>query len=225
VHRDIAHLVRRRADLADLIMRERVGYWIDESKKEQPMKMIRRVGMMLLVLLCASVAEAQVPVATPLHSWTWNLDGPSLPWVQGYVYEVAVDGQPYAPVLSVSCSGAASPFACGGALPVGLTAGRHTATMRAVYTGGGSRLVGPASDPLTFDFIAAPAKPGGFTVTPTGVSVAGTIQDRYPFVGLDVASALLDIGGTVYIGAANLSVPGVYAVQPGDRLGLILHRP
>lgn len=86
----------------------------------------------------------------------------------------------------------------------------------------GSTQYGPESA----DFgTGVPGAPGGLQIRPgfTGVSVVGTIQQRYPFAGLDVVDILLD-GATdptdplwhAYVGVKTFGVPGV-SVQPGTR--------
>lgn len=82
---------------------------------------------------------------------------------------------------------------------------------------------GPESTPVS---VGTPGAPGGLRVQPSvvGVQVLGTVQQRFPFAGLDVATARLD-GSTVdvYLGAQSLAVPG-YQVRPGDRVHLALWR-
>jgi hypothetical protein len=79
---------------------------------------------------------------------------------------------------------------------------------------------GPATT-LTTGLPGAPA----FRLRPgvTGVAASGTVRERYPFAGLDVARVWLDAGGDVYLGAQRLSTPG-YDVRPGDRVDLLLSR-
>lgn len=63
VDRDIRHFVKRRADLADLIMRERVSQFVEAPKESRTM--LRRVVMVVvLVWLGAGVAFAQNPCTT-----------------------------------------------------------------------------------------------------------------------------------------------------------------
>lgn len=87
---------------------------------------------------------------------------------------------------------------------------------------------GPESIAVDVREPAIPTAPRDFRVTPpadAGASlvVNGTIQDRYPFAGVDVASVWLDIGAWLYVGAAQLSAPG-YTVQRGDAVSLGLWR-
>lgn len=79
---------------------------------------------------------------------------------------------------------------------------------------------GPATT-LTTGLPGAPS----FRLRPgfTGVVASGTVRERYPFAGLDVARVWLDAGGDVYLGAQRLSVPG-YDVRPGDRFDFMLSR-
>lgn len=179
---------------------------------------MRRIMMMMLAVLVATESAAQV-VATPAHRWAWTQDGDrtNLSW------EIALDGQPYSPVLGVQCDAVGD---CNGDMTVGLAEGAHTARLRTVKTVNGTRFISAGqSNDLAIIFGTAPPAPRNFGVQPpAGVSAAGTIRERFPMVGLDVARVWLDAGADLYIGAAQLSVPG-YSAQPGDRIGLVLYRP
>ena len=174
--------------------------------------------MVVGLLAMATMAQAQ-PLATPLHEFRWTMADTALPSLS---YEVALDGQPHAPVLGAACDVAG---ACRGDLPLGLTPGTHTARVRAVRVVEGVRLVGPDSNEAAFTFVAAPGAPSGFSVAPPpgAVAVNGTVsQPPYRFAGLEVAPIALDGGmGQLLIAAQRLSVPG-YSVQQGDRAGLVL---
>lgn len=57
-----------------------------------------------------------------------------------------------------------------------------------------------------------------------GVEVAGTVLQRFPFAGLDVAMFQVDGGPVLHLGGPALAVPG-YSVAVGDRVWLALMRP
>lgn len=173
-------------------------------------------GMLCWAMLSWPTSSA-AQTGTPMHRWQWDQTGD----LTGLTYEVTVDGLPHAPVLSVTCAASV----CGGALPTSLTDGQHTARMRAVRVVDGVRLVSTDSNLLTFTYVTAPGAPGNLRLQPPqGVIVMGTVQQRYPFAGLDVAGAWLDSGSWLYVGAPQLSVPG-YSVMIGDRLGVMLWHP
>lgn len=212
---EVARLVRDRGQVVEVVMELR---WRQRQERERMMRRIGTptVGLVVLLLLIAAAAQAQT--ATPLHRWQWEQTGD----LTGLSYELSLDGQPHAPVLGVACTGAG---VCGGDLPIGIAVGPHTARMRAARVVDGVRLVSGDSNTLSFTYVAAPEAPGNLRIQPPqGVTVVGTIQQRYPFAGLDVASAWLDTGDMLYVGAQRLSVPG-YTVTVGDRVELVLWRP
>lgn len=170
--------------------------------------------VLMFCLLFSAVANAQT--ATPLHRWAWDQSGDTT----GLTFEVSVDNQAHAPVLGTNCVSGV----CRGDLPLSLSAGSHTARMRAVRVVDGVRLVSADSNLLTFTYVTAPEAPGNLRLQPPqGITVSGQIQQRYPFANLDVASTWLDQGDWLYIGAQRLSVPE-YSVQAGDTLILSLLR-
>ncbi|MGD9895179.1 MAG: hypothetical protein AB7Q16_17995 [Vicinamibacterales bacterium] len=189
--------------------------------------LIPLVVVSVLVGVVAPAAAQTVPVATPLHQFGWDIDLQ----VAGQAYEVAIDGQPYGPVLGAACTAATQGFRCAGDLPhASLTAGRHTAVLRSTAVVNGTTQVSAPSPELIFDYLPVMPVPTNPRIEPrppadgAGVAVVGTIQQRFPMGNLDVAGAWLDVGAPIYIGAQQLSVPGGYTVQPGDRLGVVLWR-
>ena len=186
----------------------------DQRRKEQAMRLMVKVAAVWLVLVGSAAAQT---MGTSLHRWAWTQSGDRT----GLSYEVAVDGQPHAPVLGVTCDTAGN---CGGALPVGLAEGPHTARMRAYRIVDGVRLTGPDSNELAFVMVGTPSAPQEFRLVPPAGSVAvnGTVSERpYGFAGLEVAPIALDGGGQLLIAAQRLSVPG-YTVQRGERMGLLM---
>lgn len=172
----------------------------------------------LLILGWAAASEAQ-PLATSQHRFAWEQTGD----VTGVSFEVAMDAQPYAPVLGVSCAAGT----CGGSLPQSITAGLHQAVLRAVRVVDGIRQVSSVSNTLAFIYVNNPDAPGNLRIVPPAgptAAVLGTVRERYPFAGLDVARIWLDAGADVYVGAASLAAGG-YTVQPGDRAGIVFLRP
>lgn len=84
----------------------------------------------------------------------------------------------------------------------------------------------PESVAVTVRMPAIPPAPTNPRVTPPGtVAFAGTVIDRYPFAGLDVAEVSLDIGLPFYFGAPYPLQSGDYSVQRGDRFIFELARP
>ena len=191
---------------------------------------MKRLLMVLigLVVLSGTAWAQTVPRATSLHRWAWDQIDPVQ--IADLVYEVSMDGGPFSPILSVSCQTSnPTTAACTGALTVGLTAGRHSGVLRAFRVVDSIRIDGAETAAYAFDFVTAPPAPSNPRLEPPpaagpSVLVYGTIRERYPFVGLDVARAWLDIGADFYLGAQQLSSPD-YTVQPGDRVGLLLYRP
>lgn len=102
-------------------------------------------------------------------------------------------------------------------LPVGL---QWSFTV-AVMSGDGQW--SPESEPYV---TGRPNAPSGFGIRPTfsGVAMLGTIQQRFPFAGLDVMSlALDDTKDLVHIGALNLTIPG-FSPRVGDRVQVLVGR-
>lgn len=129
------------------------------------------------VIVCACVlwpprAAAQV-IAGPSHKWAWDQAETTLAVAQGQVYEAAIDGGAFAPVLGVACTGATSPFQCVGDLPQSLGEGAHQGRMRAVRVVGTTRNISPLSNEVAFVYDADPSAPGNLTII---VQVAVTLR-------------------------------------------------
>lgn len=74
--------------------------------------------------------------------------------------------------------------------------------------------------------IVPPAPPTSPRLRPplAGVALLGTIQERFPFAGLDVVRVLLDdTADAVYVGMSSLTAPG-YSPRVGDRVQHIAYR-
>lgn len=74
--------------------------------------------------------------------------------------------------------------------------------------------------------VVPPAAPTTPRLRPplSGVALLGTIQERFPFAGLDVVRVILDdTADAVYIGMASLTAPG-YSPRVGDRVQHIAYR-
>ena len=102
--------------------------------------------------------------ARPVDRYVWSMEGASLATVQGYRFEVEVDGA--VTVAAHGCAGPSSPFEC--SAPIGaLTPGEHTARVRAVdVTIPEAPNPGPFSEPVTFTMRAVPSKPGVLRIQP-----------------------------------------------------------
>lgn len=196
------------------------------------MQQFVRLVVAACAVLVASLASAQNPRATSAHRIAW--DQQDAVTVADLTYEISFDGGPFGPVLSIACTplpGIAQ--TCNGALVSSLTPGTHTGSVRTVRVVDGVRLISQGVASLTFDFVAGPANPTNprLIVPPgaVGVVAGGTVLDRGPFAGLDVASVYLTeppelAANWVYVGAARLAA-GAYSVQRGDRVELLLYHP
>ncbi len=74
--------------------------------------------------------------------------------------------------------------------------------------------------------VVPPAAPTTPRLRPplSGVALLGTIQERFPFAGLDVVRVILDdTADAVYIGMTTLTSPG-YSPRAGDRVQHIAYR-
>lgn len=74
--------------------------------------------------------------------------------------------------------------------------------------------------------VVPPAAPTSPRLRPplSGVALLGTIQERFPFAGLDVVRVILDdTADAVYIGMTSLTAPG-YSPRAGDRVQHIAYR-
>lgn len=165
---------------------------------------MRRVVLTVIVL---------VGLAAPVSAQRlgWDQQGPSLAEVSGYTYRVSWDGGPPTVVVP-TCDGTASPFLC--TIPITLPTGTHTAIVSAAFTATSPQNSSPA---LTFNQVPTmPSAPGGLRyIPPQGVTLEGVVLRRYPFAGMDVAEARLDIGAMFYFGAPTGLSSGGYAVTPG----------
>ena len=213
----IAIMQRERAVVAEQVHRLTIYDTLARQAKASAEGNMRRAAMTAAVWLVLVGSAAAQTMGTTMHRWAWTQAGDRT----GLEYEVAIDGQPHAPVLGVACDTAGN---CGGALPVGLSEGPHTARMRAYRIVDGVRLTGPDSNEFAFVMVGTPSAPQEFRLVPPAGSVAvnGTVSERpYGFAGLEVAPIALDGGGQLLIAAQRLSVPG-YTVQRGDRMGLLM---
>lgn len=88
---------------------------------------------------------------------------------------------------------------------------------------GTDNVFGPESAPVV---VQRQGAPGGLRIAPTwtGVQAEGTIRQRFPMAGLDVAEAALDgSGALVYLGASTLTA-GLFDVKVGDRISVAFWR-
>lgn len=71
-----------------------------------------------------------------------------------------------------------------------------------------------------------PGAPTNFGLRPTftGIALNGTVLQRGPFAGIDVATSRLDDNGVMaHLGMATLSIPG-FEIRPGDRFQVAFWR-
>lgn len=71
-----------------------------------------------------------------------------------------------------------------------------------------------------------PNAPSGFGIRPTftGVVLLGTVEQRFPFAGLDVVRlALDDTRDAMHVGALSLTIPG-FSPRQGDRVQIGIWR-
>lgn len=123
--------------------------------------MIKKTLAMLAILIAtASIASAQTP-SNPASKLAWDEGGPSAATVQGYTYNLYVDGSSTPiPLSGVSCQDLSHPdgFTCEAPFPA-FTQGLHILTLSA-SSGGFETL---KSDPLSITFIILQT-PKGLTV-------------------------------------------------------------
>lgn len=192
-----------------------------------------RYIFLLATLLTALPASAQT-VVTPLYRLYW--DQPNVNTGGTFTWESSVDSStgPFAPVLSVTCTG--TPTAnCNGSLPQSLTTGRHTLYLRTVRTLDTVRYISPEPYPsVAFDYLSNATPDNPQNIRPAlppnsaSVSVLGTVLYRGFAFGQDVATNALDgvPNFPFYFGASNLDAGGAYgAPRSGDRFYLVLWRP
>jgi len=110
------------------------------------------------LLLFATTAFTQPIPATGASRFTWTIASPTLADSQAYTYKVYADGSTTGITLTgVTCTGTVAPFVCEAPIPA-FTPGNHTATLTASNIAGESA----KSDPLGFNFVVTPSKPGNF---------------------------------------------------------------
>lgn len=187
---------------------------------------MRRVLMTMALLLVSVPALAQTgPVGSGL---AWDQAASDLAEAQSYHYRASFDDGAFA-TTTATCSGSSSPFSCAIALP--LQVGSHTARVSAARVVNGQESEQAISPVFSFTLTPqATTPPGNLRLVPPDVptvAVLGTVRQRGPAFGLDVATTTLDAfpGVRFYLGGDTLTVPGVYAVAPGDRFVLQLWRP
>lgn len=75
----------------------------------------------------------------------------------------------------------------------------------------------PESEPPLI--LGVPTAPSGFGLRPgfAGIAMLGTVEQRFPFAGLDVVQNRLDSGELIHVGMLSLGVPG-FVIRPGDRI-------
>lgn len=122
--------------------------------------MKRILVAVLAFCLLSTNLYAQPTPATAISKFAWTQGAPTLADAQSYEYRVYNDGAVNGSVLSgVTCTGTVSPFSCEAPIPA-YTPGNHTATLTAKNLAGESA----KSDPLGFNFVVTPSKPGNFGI-------------------------------------------------------------
>lgn len=124
---------------------------------------MRKLFLVIVVLLISAPALAQQ--ASPTDKFTWDQVGANLAQVQGYRYEVEMDGGAPATVTT-TCTGTASPFTCSAPIPA-VTPASHTARIRAVdISVPATPMAGGFSLPFTFTMRAVPGVPLNIRIVP-----------------------------------------------------------
>ena len=118
---------------------------------------MRTLGMTLMCLLVASLAQAQTQ-AVGTETLVWDQAGTTAAAVQAFTYDVQDGSAAPVALTGVTCSGASSPFVCQTRLPA-LTTGLHAVSVRARTVINGTPLVGSFSAPLSLLIVAVPAVP------------------------------------------------------------------
>lgn len=114
----------------------------------------------VLIFITASFSYAQTPT-TGKSQIGWDQEAPTLAEAQGYIYKYyADDSATGITLVSVTCSGATSPFLCQVAFPA-FTPGPHNLVLTASNLAGESL---KSSPPLTFKFVVTPATPGNVRI-------------------------------------------------------------
>lgn len=114
---------------------------------------MKYLGLALILGLLATPLFAQTQ-ATPSNKFAIDQAAPDLATAQAYVYKIYVDGGATGAVVTMTCSGTASPFLC--TTPVGsFTPGAHTVTFTAANAAGESA----KSAGLSFIMVIIPAVP------------------------------------------------------------------
>lgn len=115
------------------------------------------------LVLLASSANAQ-PSAGSASRLTWDIPAANVGEAIGYIYEASYDDGAWERINNVNCGNPTSPFTCAGDIKP-LTPTTHTVRIRAVALVNTARVEGPASEPLTFRFVAVPSAPVNLRIT------------------------------------------------------------
>lgn len=111
--------------------------------------------VLAFLMWLAMVGALFAQTGTPTSLLAWDQVAPDLASAQGYRYTYYPDGAATGTVLAaVTCTGAASPFACTVAFPA-FTPGPHTLQLTARNIAGES----PQSAALAFTFVVIPTAP------------------------------------------------------------------
>lgn len=128
---------------------------------------IRDLSILLAFLLVLWLpASSHAQTANQASRLGWTEDAPSLGAALGLVYEASFNGGPFTPLLTFTCTGAASPFQCSAPLP-SLTQGGQTVVLRAVAFDGPTRFESPLSAVFAFTYtpFVLPAAPSNLRIT------------------------------------------------------------
>lgn len=111
--------------------------------------------LLVLIVFVVLTASALAQTAVPGQKFAWDQAAPDLASAQGYTYKHYDDGVAAAVVFTgVTCTGAASPFACEVLIPA-YTPGSHSLTVTASNIAGES----VKSIPFAFAFVVTPGAP------------------------------------------------------------------
>lgn len=122
---------------------------------------LRHAMRYLLALLCVWLipVTAWAQTATPTDRLGFDQAAATLAVAQGFTVSLELDGVVLPTTQALTCTGAASPFACSTAIPA-VTPGTHAVRLRVNETTNGATLSSAWSSALSFTMRAVPATPG-----------------------------------------------------------------
>jgi len=143
------HMIRElESDRIQILM---IREYLSKSKRQGVSDVIKKIAVILFVLMVPSIAQAQ---ATSTNKLTIDQGAPDLATANSYIYKYYPDNTNTGIVITMVCTGVATPFVCSGAFPA-FTPGAHTLTLTASNLAGESA----KSVVLSFTFVVIPSAP------------------------------------------------------------------